>query len=1083
MSAPPEEIEEEKQAPSRRRRWPRVLLVLFLLLIGGLLWLNGPGARMLIGKFAPEQLEKFGLTGTYEVSGQLHSGLTIRNIDLSGDQMIQKAKADLISVNYSLPKVIKGKANSLTIHGLDLVIDLDQLPESEEKEKVKEKKEEPAKPLMETLNSVRGFVEPIAIDLQNIKIRTKKESFFGRLAIESLTHASGSSDIILTGLETETTYTKTHNSPPATIVWKEDLLTLDQLDPVPDLGIRDLALDQDSFLKTDLLLANTPFLATSNLTTTHSIVLKDAPFDLKSIASYLPKDLEIKGLVTSLDVQAAFPDEGQRKLKVNVQATDIKYETYLIKTLSTQANLNNDDAAIKLATSFEISDTAQGDFTVEGTGRLDKELPKSIADLDWKLVTKEYPTLDGTARWAEEKANLTVTTLEKVALKAGFDPATQLYTAEASSALNDARELYPDLAVAKFTLTGEGDLKAGTHTGQIDIQQVNYAAKEAPVITASGKGSWNWPEQFSFQNLIVKRDGIEARSSLTWKEGFARISELRVADDQGSLVSGKGSLPLPLQARNLDDLLENKEPIDFAITFEPTPLSRFAEGFGGNAQAALKLSGTFANPLIDGSIKALKVKNKAYADLPATDLYISLTTEAKKIVLTGSLVEPGGRLLNLAGRFPLEPAKWIEDPDSLMKEPLSFSADTPRIDLRRFEALVPTVKDLAGVAEINVKGGGTIEKPDLSGEVFIQADRARLRNSPISDFRSSRVRLKFRNDTITIAPSQITAAGGVIGLSGSIKLGEKPLIDVSLRGDNVLLWRDSAYTLRADPSLTLKGPFDSARLAGSIPLVESIVYKDVEILPFGVPTTKEIERPNIPDLSAAANQDLYSLPEPFSNWPVDIALTTKDPVLVRGNLVKGEIIADTRIGGTLGKVTTSGTISTRDLEADLPFSKLLIQNASINLNPKTITEPTVSIRGTAKVSGYDVQIYVSGSVSKPALVITSEPPLPESEILLLLSTGSTSSTLNNRSVASQKALQYLIQGLRKRYGKQDAKSLVQRLLKNLDEVDLSLGDYNRFSGRHSTSATIDISDEWAFSTSIDEEGNTRSIVIFSLRFE
>ncbi|MDB4323763.1 hypothetical protein N9949_03785, partial [Akkermansiaceae bacterium] len=88
-----------------------------------------------------------------------------------------------------------------------------------------------------------------------------------------------------------------------------------------------------------------------------------------------------------------------------------------------------------------------------------------------------------------------------------------------------------------------------------------------------------------------------------------------------------------------------------------------------------------------------------------------------------------------------------------------------------------------------------------------------------------------------------------------------------------------------------------------------------------------------------------------------------------------------------------------------------------------------------------------------------------------------------RSVASQKALQYLIQGLRKRYGKQDAKSLVQRLLKNLDEVDLSLGDYNRFSGRHSTSATIDISDEWAFSTSIDEEGNTRSIVIFSLRFE
>ena len=59
---------------------------------------------------------------------------------------------------------------------------------------------------------------------------------------------------------------------------------------------------------------------------------------------------------------------------------------------------------------------------------------------------------------------------------------------------------------------------------------------------------------------------------------------------------------------------------------------------------------------------------------------------------------------------------------------------------------------------------------------------------------------------------------------------------------------------------------------------------------------------------------------------------------------------------------------------------------------------------------------------------------------------------------------------------------LQRFLKNLDEVDLSLGDYNRFSGRHFTSVTIDIDDQWAFSTSIDEEGHTRSMVIFSLHF-
>ena len=1182
MSAPPPE--ETEQTPPRRRRWPWVLLVLFLLLIGALLWLNGPGSRMLIEKTAPNQLEKLGLTGSYEVSGQLHSGLTLSNVNLSGDKMIKKAKADLIAVNYSLEKLIKGKANSLTIHGLNLVIDLDQIPESVEE------KEEPAKPIMETLNSLCGFVDPIDIDLQNIKIRAEKEDFFGRLAIESLTHTSGSSDFFLTGLETETTHTKAHTSPPSTIVWKKDLLTLDQLDLVPDLGIRDLALDQNSFLKTDLLLANTPFTATSNLTTTHSIALKDTSFDLTSVASYLPEDLEVKGLITALDLQASFTATGERKLKIDLKTTDIKYETYLIKTLSTQVDLDNDNAAIKLATSFEIPDTVQGDFTAEGTGKLAADLPKSIADLKWTLSTKEYPALDGTAHWADEKANLTINALKKIALKATFDPATQRYTAEANSALDDARQLIPELASAKFTLTGAGDLKAGTHTGEIEIQQINYAAKQAPVIQATGKASWNWPEQFSLKDLIVKRDGIEARSSLTWKDGLARFSELRVADGEGALIRGKGTLPLPLQVRNLDELLENKEPIDFSLTLDPLQLSRFGPDFSGALDASLKLSGTFAEPLIDGSIKALQVRNKAlpelptsdlnlslttqkkdlilsglikepsgrlldltgrfplrpkkwiddpdsimkepfdfsftldplqlsrfdpdfsgaldaslklsgtfveplisasikalqvrnkaFPEVPTSDLNISLTTQKKELILSGLIKEPGGRLLDLAGRFPLLPAKWIDDPDSIMKEPISFSAKTPSIDLRRIAALVPQVQDLAGIAEINIEAAGTIEKPDLSGDLYIRADRARLRDSPISDFRNTNIYLKFRGDTITIPPCQITAAGGKLNLNGFVKLGETPLIDITLTGENVLLWRDSDYSLRANPALTLKGPFESARLSGTIPLVESMIYKDIEILPFGIPTT-EVERPDIPDLSAVDTDELYSLPEPFSKWPIDIAITTKDPILIRGNLISGELLTNIQLGGTLGDIHTSGTMTSQDLEIDLPFSKLLIQNGTINLNPKDLTEPSVSINGTAKISGHEIKIYLTGLASDPALSLTSEPPLPESEILLLLSTGSTASALNNRTLASQKAMQYLIEGLRKRYGKQDAKSLVQRFLKNLDEVDFSLGDYNRFSGRHFTSVTFDLDDQWAVSTSIDEEGHTRSIVIFSLRF-
>ncbi|MDB4354017.1 hypothetical protein N9Z02_01805, partial [Akkermansiaceae bacterium] len=153
--------EPEEEVKPRRRKWPWILFILFLILIAGILWLNGPGARLIIEKNIPGQLEKLGLTGNYQIDGQIHRGFTLTNIDLTGDQLVKRAKADLIQIDYQLSEVISGKAQALKIHGLELDLNLDELPESSPD------KEEPAKPLMETLNSIRGFVEPVDIDLLN----------------------------------------------------------------------------------------------------------------------------------------------------------------------------------------------------------------------------------------------------------------------------------------------------------------------------------------------------------------------------------------------------------------------------------------------------------------------------------------------------------------------------------------------------------------------------------------------------------------------------------------------------------------------------------------------------------------------------------------------------------------------------------------------------------------------------------------------------------------------------------------------------------------------------------------------------
>ena len=102
--------------------------------------------------------------------------------------------------------------------------------------------------------------------------------------------------------------------------------------------------------------------------------------------------------------------------------------------------------------------------------------------------------------------------------------------------------------------------------------------------------------------------------------------------------------------------------------------------------------------------------------------------------------------------------------------------------------------------------------------------------------------------------------------------------------------------------------------------------------------------------------------------------------------------------------------------------------------------------------------------------------------MLLLATGSASAELEDRQVASQKALQYLLEGLRRRNRGKD-KSVFQRLLKNSDQIELSLGDTNQFSGRKYSSATLEIDDQWDFTTQINDQGQTRALVVFSVRLK
>jgi autotransporter translocation and assembly factor TamB len=341
--------------------------------------------------------------------------------------------------------------------------------------------------------------------------------------------------------------------------------------------------------------------------------------------------------------------------------------------------------------------------------------------------------------------------------------------------------------------------------------------------------------------------------------------------------------------------------------------------------------------------------------------------------------------------------------------------------------------------------------------------------------------MEFSLDRLLLRNLSGTSAGGSFQAEGALEIaGGKPgNLDLRLRGDHLLVLRNDLLILRANADLRLLGTWENAALSGTVGAVDSIFYRDIELLPIGSPfTTPAAAR--VPTFDVVRPPTAAVVPEPFRNWGLNVQVRTQDPLLIRGNFATGEITGGIAIGGTLGAPSPNGTIRIKDFRAALPFSTLSVPSGTATFTPATGFDPMLEIRGTAEPRPYRVTLYAYGRSSDPQLILTSTPPLPENEIMTLLATGTTTQGLVNPQAASARALQLLAEEIRRgrfRFGRQ-----LRPLLALLDNVDFNLDESDPYSTDSYSTATISLTDRWLLSAGVGSTGDTRGLVIWRLSF-
>jgi hypothetical protein len=271
----------------------------------------------------------------------------------------------------------------------------------------------------------------------------------------------------------------------------------------------------------------------------------------------------------------------------------------------------------------------------------------------------------------------------------------------------------------------------------------------------------------------------------------------------------------------------------------------------------------------------------------------------------------------------------------------------------------------------------------------------------------------------------------------------------------------------------VRGPFGAAIVSGNVAMTNSHILKNIVLIPIGLPGRPAPEPPS--------ERPQLSFPDPpLRDWKFDVAIKTKDPVLIRGNLATGSAIADIKLTGTGLHPELQGTVRLENVEATLPFSRLEVSQGFLYFDPSDSMNPRLELRGTSVIRDYTVRVYVYGTVLAPEAIFTSEPPLPQEEIISLIATGATRQELSGRgNVLAGRAAMLLVQQLYRKIFKKGEPTQSNEVFNRLD---LDVGAVDPRTGRQQVSARFKIDDRFVLVGDVGVGGDYRGMLKYLIRF-
>ncbi|MEO8206032.1 MAG: translocation/assembly module TamB domain-containing protein [Chthoniobacterales bacterium] len=633
--------------------------------------------------------------------------------------------------------------------------------------------------------------------------------------------------------------------------------------------------------------------------------------------------------------------------------------------------------------------------------------------------------------------------------------------------------------------SGHGDANPTRHFGQASIDLTGGRFGKQTNLAAHMIANYS-PEFIDIPDFHASAGTLgEASLSLAWKNNRLQIPNLTIRQQKQTLLEGSVDMPLDLQAgQSLDTLIPNDQPLKITLRTKEFDLSRLFAALGqskpplrGRLNLDLDAQGSINALQANVAFRGLQIQSTSAEKIAPADISLDANLRENQLQVQGSVHQRLINPLEISGNLPFDVAAIKNaraiDPGT----PLDFHVALPKSSLTFLSTLVPAIRKSQGEASIDLKLNGTIEKPQINGNIIADLSVLRFTDPGLSPINNFALRMNFTKDRATLERCTASVAGGILSADGSITFAslDNPIFALRIRSTNALLLQNDDITVRASSDLRITGPMNSGLVAGEIGITRSRLFKSIDILPMALPGRPAPQPPSEPTIIS------FSKP-PLRDWKFDVRIRTIDPFLIQGNLANGRIVMDLKLGGTGVKPWMEGLVRIDQLTASLPLSRLEIESGRISFTRDHPFIPRLEIRATSHIRDYDVYVFINGLLTDPGVVFSSNPPLSQADILSLLATGTTTEELSHdpNILAGHATMLFLQKAYRSIFRSRDDLATPNTFFNN---VQFDIGSIDPKTNKQHANTRILLPGGFALVGGLDAGGNFQGRLRYLIRFK